>query len=48
MVLDLTQTGSKTAKTNNASGWVTHHNTDLWCAAAPIDGSFSIKCQAHN
>ena len=41
MVLDLTQTGARTAKTMyNARGWVVHHNTDLWRAAAPIDGSF--------
>ena len=39
MVLDLTETGSRTAKVNwGARGWVTHHNTDLWRAAAPIDG----------
>jgi alpha-L-fucosidase 2 len=42
MVLDLTRTGARTAKTMyNARGWVVHHNTDLWRAAAPIDGSFS-------
>jgi alpha-L-fucosidase 2 len=41
MVLDLTQTGARTAKTlYGARGWVVHHNTDLWRAAAPIDGSF--------
>ena len=41
MVMDLTQTGARTAKTMyNARGWVVHHNTDLWRAAAPIDGSF--------
>ena len=41
MVLDLTQTGARTAKTMyHARGWVVHHNTDLWRAAAPIDGSF--------
>lgn len=39
MVLDLTQTGAKTAKTMyGARGWVVHHNTDLWRASAPIDG----------
>ena len=39
MVLDLTQTGARTAKTlYDAPGWVTHHNTDLWRATAPIDG----------
>ena len=41
MVQDLTRTGARTAKTMyNARGWVAHHNTDLWRAAAPIDGSF--------
>jgi len=39
MVMDLTETGARTARTMyNASGWVTHHNTDLWRASAPIDG----------
>jgi alpha-L-fucosidase 2 len=39
MVLDLTQTGARTAKTMyGARGWVVHHNTDLWRASAPIDG----------
>ena len=39
MVEDLQVTGAKTAKTMyNANGWVAHHNTDLWRAAAPIDG----------
>jgi len=39
MVEDLQQTGAKTAKTMyNARGWVVHHNTDGWRAAAPIDG----------
>ena len=41
MVMDLTETGARTAKTQwGASGWVTHHNTDLWRAAAPVDGPF--------
>jgi len=39
MVMDLSETGARTAKTMyNAGGWVTHHNTDLWRASAPIDG----------
>ncbi len=39
MVEDLAVTGTKTARTMyNARGWVTHHNTDLWRASAPIDG----------
>ena len=42
MVMDLTQTGARTAKVMyNARGWVVHHNTDLWRASAPIDGPFS-------
>ncbi len=39
MVMDLTETGARTAKVMyGAGGWVTHHNTDLWRATAPIDG----------
>ncbi|HEV7609150.1 MAG TPA: glycoside hydrolase family 95 protein [Steroidobacteraceae bacterium] len=39
MVEQLAQTGARTAKTMyGARGWVAHHNTDLWRAAAPIDG----------
>ncbi|MBN2272034.1 MAG: glycoside hydrolase family 95 protein, partial [Sedimentisphaerales bacterium] len=39
MVMDLTQTGARTAQVcYDAGGWVTHHNTDLWRASAPIDG----------
>ena len=38
MVLDLAQTGSRTAQTDyGARGWVTHHNTDLWRDSAPAD-----------
>jgi alpha-L-fucosidase 2 len=38
MVEDLAVTGARTAKTMyGVRGWVTHHNTDLWRAAAPID-----------
>jgi alpha-L-fucosidase 2 len=41
MVQDLSISGQRTAKTNyGARGWVTHHNTDLWRATAPVDGSF--------
>ena len=40
MVLDLTQTGARTAREMyGAPGWVAHHNTDLWRATAPIDGA---------
>jgi alpha-L-fucosidase 2 len=39
MVLDLTQTGARTAAAMyGARGWVAHHNTDIWRATAPIDG----------
>ena len=39
MVEDLSVTGAKTARSMyGARGWVAHHNTDLWRAAAPIDG----------
>jgi alpha-L-fucosidase 2 len=39
MVLDLKQTGTRTAKAMyGAQGWVAHHNTDLWRATAPVDG----------
>ncbi len=41
MVMDLTETGAKTARVNwGAGGWVCHHNTDLWRASGPIDGAF--------
>ena len=40
MVRDLAVTGEKVArKMYGARGWVCHHNTDLWRAAAPIDGA---------
>jgi alpha-L-fucosidase 2 len=39
MVLELSETGARTAKVNyGARGWVAHHNTDLWRATGPIDG----------
>jgi alpha-L-fucosidase 2 len=38
MVRDLSVTGARTAQAMyGARGWVTHHNTDLWRATAPID-----------
>ena len=40
MVRDLAITGARTARVMyGARGWVCHHNTDLWRATAPIDGS---------
>ena len=39
MVEELSVTGARTASAMyGARGWVAHHNTDLWRAAAPIDG----------
>jgi len=39
MVQDLAQSGAHAAQAMyGARGWVVHHNTDLWRAAAPIDG----------
>jgi len=41
MVMDLVETGARTAKVNwGARGWVCHHNTDIWRASAPIDGAY--------
>lgn len=40
MVKDLAVTGQNTAKEQySMNGWVTHHNTDLWRGAAPINNS---------
>lgn len=40
MVEDLAETGRKVAKEHyNLDGWVTHHNTDLWRGAAPINNA---------
>lgn len=39
MVEDLSVTGAKTARVHyGARGWVTHHNTEVWRASAPIEG----------
>jgi alpha-L-fucosidase 2 len=39
LVKDLAETGAHTARVHyGARGWVAHHNTDLWRAAAPVDG----------
>lgn len=41
MLRDLTVRGARAAAVHwGARGWVTHHNTDLWRSAAPIDGAF--------
>lgn len=40
MVNELSETGKSTAREHyNLPGWVTHHNTDLWRGAAPINNS---------
>lgn len=39
MVEQLAVSGARTAqRMYGARGWVAHHNTDLWRAAAPVDG----------
>ena len=39
MIEDLSETGKEIARENyNARGWVFHQNTDIWRAAAPMDG----------
>ena len=39
MVSDLSVTGARMAQEMyGATGWVAHHNTDLWRATGPIDG----------
>ena len=41
MLVDLSESGGRTARAMyGARGWVVHHNTDLWRASAPIDGSW--------
>lgn len=41
MIHELSQTGRQTAKDMyGVSGWVTHHNTDIWRITGPVDGSF--------
>ncbi|RXG32402.1 glycoside hydrolase family 95 protein [Leeuwenhoekiella marinoflava] len=41
MVSELSQTGKQTAKEMyGASGWVAHHNTDIWRITGPVDGAF--------
>ncbi|RKO72283.1 glycoside hydrolase family 95 protein [Sphingobacterium puteale] len=38
MIKELSESGRETAKTMyNASGWVAHHNTDIWRVTSPID-----------
>ncbi|MEP3837799.1 MAG: glycoside hydrolase family 95 protein [Algibacter sp.] len=40
LVKELSVTGQETAQVMyGAEGWVTHHNTDLWRIAGPVDGA---------
>jgi alpha-L-fucosidase 2 len=40
LVRDISVTGARTARVMyDARGWVTHHNTDLWRASAPVDSA---------
>ena len=41
MIRDLSETGAKTAQVMyDCSGWMAHHNTDIWRIAGPVDGAF--------
>ncbi len=43
LIDDLRTTGAETARQHyGARGWVLHHNTDLWRAAAPVDGPWGM------
>tara|TARA_B100001146_G_scaffold225197_1_gene247666 strand:- start:64982 stop:67438 length:2457 start_codon:yes stop_codon:yes gene_type:complete len=41
MIRELSETGQETAREMyGASGWVAHHNTDIWRITGPVDGAF--------
>jgi len=43
LIHDLRVTGAETARVHyHSSGWVLHHNTDLWRATTPVDGPWGI------
>jgi len=43
LIRDLRATGGETARIHyHARGWVLHHNTDLWRATTPVDGSWGL------
>lgn len=43
LVRDIATTGRRTASVMyKARGWVTHHNTDIWRATAPIDAAVGM------
>lgn len=40
LIRDLSETGALTARQMyDCSGWVAHHNTDIWRIAGPVDGA---------
>ena len=40
MLSELSETGAETARTMyDCSGWMAHHNTDIWRIAGPVDGT---------
>ncbi|MEA3188982.1 MAG: alpha-L-fucosidase 2 [Chthoniobacter sp.] len=43
LIRDISVTGQRTAQVMyKAKGWVTHHNTDIWRATAPIDSAVGM------
>jgi alpha-L-fucosidase 2 len=43
LIRGLQVTGAQTAKiVYHSDGWVLHHNTDLWRATTPVDGSWGV------
>jgi alpha-L-fucosidase 2 len=43
LIRDLRVSGGDTARVDyHSKGWVLHHNTDLWRATTPVDGSWGI------
>jgi alpha-L-fucosidase 2 len=43
LIRDLRAAGAETARVHyHTNGWVLHHNTDLWRATTPVDGSWGI------
>ncbi|MFC6858394.1 glycoside hydrolase family 95 protein [Zunongwangia atlantica] len=41
MIRELSETGKQTApEMYGASGWMAHHNTDIWRITGPVDGAF--------
>lgn len=43
LIRDLRQSGAETARAHyGARGWVLHHNTDLWRATTPVDGTWGL------